>query len=365
MPVDEAETMDNYEDAELVEDYVDDAPHIPRLPLIEEVSITAWPHVGVVASTGIATGALTGSTKDMAVATGVALAVEFTSGVRMVIERQRQERAEETLEFAADLSGRPPAEVVAEVLADPRLAELAEAVLEAAALKSESLHRKALAHCLANGLDDRVTIDSEALVARVLRDLTVPHVELLARLSLPQPKGKAIFTRWPVYKLEVLRGAMPGMADALDPLLATLSNHGLVVVNHPGTTMFTREVVITDFGRQVLHRLRDEGLAITRPATEPIYPRRHRVHFSGPAEIGEALVQRLESAGTHIEDEPATRMHYPREDSDHVTGYLSCIGHDDDIDRAIRDVDARANIRHMQGSGPKVVVTISREHVDF
>lgn len=110
--------MDDFEDAELVEEYLDDAPRSPRLPLIEEVSITAWPNVGVVASTGIATGALTGSTKDMAVATGVALAVEFTSGVRMVIERQRQERAEETLEFAADLSSRRAAEVVDEVLAD-------------------------------------------------------------------------------------------------------------------------------------------------------------------------------------------------------------------------------------------------------
>lgn len=237
-------------------------------------------------------------------------------------------------------------------------------MLEAAALKSESLHRKALAHCLANGLDDRVTIDSEALVARVLRDLTVPHVELLARLSLPPPKGNSAFTRWPIYKLEVLRGAMPGMADALDPLLATLSNHGLVVVNHPGTTMFTREVVITDFGRHVLGRLRDEGLTITRPATEPIYPKRHRVHFTGPAEIGETLVQRLEDAGTHIEDEPATRMRYPREDSDQITGYLSCIGHADDIERAIRDIDTRTNIQHMQGSGP-LVVTISREGADF
>lgn len=41
VPVDGAETMDDFEDAELVEEYLDDAPRSPRLPLIEEVSITA------------------------------------------------------------------------------------------------------------------------------------------------------------------------------------------------------------------------------------------------------------------------------------------------------------------------------------
>jgi hypothetical protein len=110
---------DAYVDAELVDDEADE-PKPPRLPLIEEVSITTWPSVGVVASTGLATGALTGSARDLAVATGVALAVEFTSGLRSVVERKREDRAVEALEFVSDLSGRPPNEVVDEVLADPR-----------------------------------------------------------------------------------------------------------------------------------------------------------------------------------------------------------------------------------------------------
>lgn len=353
-----------YEDAVLVDANEDVEPKPPRLPLIEEFSITTWPNVGVVTSTGLATGALTGSARDMAVATGVALAVEFTSGVRGVIERKRQERAEEALGFAAELSGMPAAEIVEEVLADPDLAELAEAVLEAAALKSESLHRKALAHCLVNGLNDRVTIDSEALVTRVLRDLTVPHVELLARLSLPQPKSTAAFTRWPIYKMSDLEKSMPGMAEVFDPLLATLSHHGLANVNHSEVTMFTRKVVITEFGRLVVRRLRAEGLGITRPKHEPIRATRHRVHFSGPADIGEALVKKLEAANTHIEDEPATRMRYPHEDSQLITGFLSCIGHADDMDKAIKDIDTRANISHMQGGGPRVV-SIRREDVAF
>jgi hypothetical protein len=353
---------DAYEDAELVDEEADE-PKPPRLPLIEEVSITTWPNVGVVASTGLATGALTGSARDLAVATGVALAVEFTSGLRSVVQRKREDRALEALEFVSDLSGRPPNEVVDEVLADPRLAELAEAVLEAATLKSESLHRKALAHCLANGLDDRVTIDLEQLVTRVLRDLTIPHVELLARLSLPQPKSGAGFVRWPIYKIRILEAAMPGMATALDPLVSTLGKHGLVVVDQASSSMFSRTAVITDFGWHVLHRLMDEGLTVTRPKGEPIRPTRHRVHYSGPAEIAEVLVKKLDDAGTHVEDEPATRMRYPREDSDHVTGYLACIGHADDMDRAITDIEVRANIGHMQGGGPKVI-TVRREDVD-
>lgn len=356
------EDEEDYDDAELVADDEDDRFRRPRLPLIERVAITTWPSVGVVTSGAITTGAVTGSATDMVVTGAAGLATEFMRQLHEVVRRERASRIDETIEMTAELSGESPQALIDQVLADPRLAELAETVLEAAALKAESVHRKALAKCLAKGLDDDVLVDSEILVARVLRDLTVPHVELLARLSVPQPKALAHYTRWPVYDVETLEKAKPGMVPVLDPLIGALLANGLVF-QKVSAHFRKRDWTITDFGRDVLRRLEQEGLVIKRPRSEPIYPTRHRINFSGPADWAEQLAARLDDVGTDIEEE-ISQMHYADEDTDHVSGFLMCIGHTNDVEKVIRHVDTHANIRHMQGGGPRVV-KIGREDAEF
>lgn len=315
---------EEYEDAELVDNDEGGWPRRPRVPLIEKVAIATWPNVGVISAGALTTGGLTGSASDMVVTGAAGLATEFMRQLHEVISRERTSRIEETIEMAAEIAGELPQSLVDQVLENPRLAELAVTVLEAAALKAESVHRKALAKCLANGLDDNVLIDAEALVARVLRALTVPHIELLARMSVPQPKALAHYSRWPVYDVETLEKAKPGMAPVLDPLIAALLTQGLVF--QKGSNHFRRrDWTITDFGRDVLRRLEQEGLVIERPQGEPIYPTRHRINYSGPAEWAEQLAARLGEVGADIEEE-ASRMLYAHEDTDRVSGFLMCLG---------------------------------------
>ncbi|HWL36687.1 MAG TPA: hypothetical protein VNQ77_10875 [Frankiaceae bacterium] len=81
------------------------------------------------------------------------------------------------------------------VVDDVRLLQLGGRVLEESARIAEDERRRALARTVANGIADGDVVEVDAVVARALIALEPPHVQVLARLSHPQPGSSAGFAR--------------------------------------------------------------------------------------------------------------------------------------------------------------------------
>jgi hypothetical protein len=212
----------------------------------------------------LGTAVVGGSAHEVAGAAGAGLGVAVVSEIAARVRARREANVVSALDAVAEMCHLSLREVGDRIAEDERLLHLGSRVLEEAARIVEDERRRALARTVANAIADGDVVEVEGVVARALIALEAPHVQVLARLSHPQPGSSAAFARWPIYSLKMLEDCLPGAAEVLDPIMAVLEREGLVFAK--GSAHFAkREWTITDFGRRCLRRLEDEGLERRRP----------------------------------------------------------------------------------------------------
>ncbi|MDT4941027.1 MAG: hypothetical protein QOJ34_1116 [Pseudonocardiales bacterium] len=223
-----------------------------------------WPEL---VGGALGTAVVGGSGHEIAGAAGASLGAVVATEIAARVRARREANVVSTLDAVAEMSHLSLREVGDRIVEDERLLHLGSRVLEEAARIAEDERRRALARTVANAIADGDVVEVEAVVARALIALEPPHVQVLARLSHPQPGSSAAFARWPIYSLKMLEECLPGAVEVLDPIMAVLEREGLVFAK--GSTHFAkREWTITDFGRRCLRRLEDEGLERRRPESD-------------------------------------------------------------------------------------------------
>jgi len=232
------------------------------------VEVIAQAATGALAGlAGYASGDPTGS---VAGATGPVL----NSAVELALGRLRTMRAgnmQQLADEAAERAGLTVPELLEQLVADERRAQLLAGALEASARTALRGKVLALARVLANAVRERdvAVVDREALILRALADTEAPHVQVLHEMSLLRAIAGNVIGRTfgPTRPLSQpgLEHLLPTHADVLDPLLGTLAAHRAVVFKgldrvgalRPGSVspMSKQGWYVSKFGRLLLDYL--------------------------------------------------------------------------------------------------------------
>ena len=190
-------------------------------------------------ATTVAPAAVALATGDPGVAfvvTAATLALREAAAIAMQrFDRSRDERAGAVLAKAAKDAGLSVEKLMERLQASPQGEELLCAVLNAARDAALTAKLYALAGSLVRGAIDEANVTNESNFVRALADLDVAAVALLESFTrsandLGLGNGHPDFDNAPdSLTIDQLRLALPPLADYLDPSLAVLVRHGLVV----------------------------------------------------------------------------------------------------------------------------------------
>jgi len=193
-----------------------------------------------------------------------------------VTDRQRRERATYTIVLGTSMANYSIEELERVCEQNPDLLQLFTKIVTAAQDAVFQGKLNGLALSLANALEDGSQVDEEILFTTVLGLLERPHIRLLADFErnpselAPDEANPEDYIRqaqqsgrpWS-YNSGQLAMLDPGLERVLQPLVAVLLANGLIVRMTEGMGMSLGSLqpehigyAITDFGRQVLERLR-------------------------------------------------------------------------------------------------------------
>lgn len=192
-----------------------------------------------------------------------------------VTDRQRRERATYTIVLGTRKANVSIEEFERQCEQNPNLMQLFTKIVAAAQDAVFQGKLNGLALSLANALEDGAQVDEEILFATVLGLLERPHVRLLANFErnpaelAPDEANPEDYVKqaqsgqqWS-YNSGQLARLDPGLEHVLQPLVAILAANGLIIRMTEGMGMSFGSVrpehigySITDFGEQVLERLR-------------------------------------------------------------------------------------------------------------
>jgi len=156
------------------------------------------------------------------------------ASLAMSIRAGRRDRAADfsrSLEKDTGYTGEQIGEILQRV---DELAELVATALDAAARSVDQRKRRVLARAAAIGIlgDESVRVDDRILFVRTLEELDVVHMQLLNLISQDPGDYPNAGRHW---THEAIGKAWPGVAESVDPLVATLSSSGLIVDSLLGT----------------------------------------------------------------------------------------------------------------------------------
>jgi hypothetical protein len=162
-------------------------------------------------------------------------------------DRKSAQQADEVLAEAQQSAGITAEDLASWARSDEHL-RLLVGVIEAAWRTRNRDKRKALCRVLAEGIKDEALIDVSNLLAEAFRDIEAPHLRLLEHMAQRPPDD----TR--AWGPEDLAEQLPGLADGVAPLLASLQRAGCILAasGFGGGVWF----VVTDFGRLLLAYVR-------------------------------------------------------------------------------------------------------------
>lgn len=198
------------------------------------------------------------------------------SGVWGSLRQGWNRNGQATLEAGAAAAEMNLEEFLQRLLSTPARQELLAAALEGGAHAEPEVKIGALGGALRNGAitGDDAEVDRERLISEALAAIERPHVRLLLFFDQAHsPAGRSYLWRRGLRELRDL----PGLGEAVHPLLATLERHGLVErlgsdlgkafkgIGSPGGPAFLDQYSaprwqITPFGREWLDRLWTAGL---------------------------------------------------------------------------------------------------------
>jgi hypothetical protein len=232
-----------------------------------EEELHGWlePVVEAVVSTGAGLLALLGAPEAVlaAAAQGPARHVATDLARRALAWHARN--AAEAVEVGMSEAGMEAEEFLRSFAASPARLELLSSVIEAATHATTEEKIRVLGGALAAGaLGDDAVVDVEQLFVRALADLERPHVRLLDQLRQDPAHPLEQMRRWSAPEL----AHNLDLGPAVHPLIAALQRHGLIE-QRQNTVPTQRNLQrippadvswsITDFGLQVLDRLRSAG----------------------------------------------------------------------------------------------------------
>lgn len=209
-----------------------------------------------------------------AAAAGVGLAVGGPVGaligaaaapaMELLILRQKRgvENIDLLIEMAAELCGLSPDEFALWARSKESRVLLTTSAMHAAIDAQSELKIRALARVLAENVHDDARIDLAGLAVTGLAELEPPHVQVLHTLvhHVPQ-QDQETQQDDPGWECTALKSHLPGLADAIMPIIAVLSRTGMVTES-PNSSNRRLSWAATRFGivcMNYLHDVRHEG----------------------------------------------------------------------------------------------------------
>lgn len=191
-----------------------------------------------------------------------ALAGSLTEeGVALVRQSwaDRGERVRRFAETAADEAGHPIDELLAEATRYPAKLELLVQAVEGASRALHEAKVDALARIAARGVADGTKVDEMLVMMDVVRQLELPHLQILVTLSGP-PSGPYSMDGY-VWRGRLLFERIPGIRTAFMGLVAKLQSLALVTVRGDPEKRGVAGVAaeLTPFGRECARFLQERG----------------------------------------------------------------------------------------------------------
>jgi len=192
------------------------------------------------------------------------------------VESAYRARASSVWQVACGESGLEPDDLVARLARDQPTLSLAAEAVEAGMRTAVPEKIVALGRVLAQAALDDAKVDAERLVVAALAALEAPHIRLLHLLAEAPPVRimQGHEARSLGWRGDEIADRLPGLAEVLDPLVATLTGTALIenvgTVTAPGTITAppsshqTQPLwTATHCGRLCLQRLNDDKDSLT------------------------------------------------------------------------------------------------------
>jgi hypothetical protein len=231
---------------------------------------------------GLAIGAVAGGPVGAALG---ALAGAGLSGPAAAVARmlygfgaRQVARAEAVLDMAASEGGIDKSELLRRLESSPIHEELFVRTIRAAADSSSQRKLLALARALASGstAGEPETVEWESIFVRAVASLDEPHLAVLERFEWSAERlglGQEMKILAPALTMTQLQVVLPQFKSVMTSLVSTLQGQGLLAGGQlPGISFGGGQAFdqweLTEFGRQLLERLREIGapLANGKPA---------------------------------------------------------------------------------------------------
>ncbi len=196
-----------------------------------------------------------------------ATGVDEGFGLVRRLQARRRDRVVEFAEVTAAYAPEVLDDLLTSIIADPIKLDLLVQAIENTVRSHDAWKVDLLGRIFVAGAYDEVPLDQARVLLETTRQLETPHLRLLKILNNPGPHhidesynvGPWTILSRNVWRAQDIKSHNPGIADALDLLVARLQGLGLIRDERVPTVDFEPVWVLTPFGLQLVDYLSERG----------------------------------------------------------------------------------------------------------